>query len=300
MCQANRALDTPALDTPIANEVAELRVRRRRADALPYPLPRSTRIIAVSNQKGGVGKTTTAVNVAAALLKSGARVLLIDFDPQGNASMAAGSTNNPTSGSIYHAMLGTKDLDELVRHDALDYIPANISLSAAELELAGLPRGEFRLSDALSEYFSSHPGSFHYVIIDCPPSLGMLTVNALCAATELLIPVQCEYYSLEGLRQLLNTIGTVRSRLNSRLATFNIVLTLFDSRTKLASDVASEVCKHFSNSVLATRIPRTVRLAEAPGWGKTVIDFDGNSLGAIAYRELASELALRDPEKNDF
>ncbi|MDR2565463.1 MAG: ParA family protein [Bifidobacteriaceae bacterium] len=260
-----------------------------------------TRVIAVANQKGGVGKTSTTVNLAAALAAGGQRVLVIDTDPQGNASTALGVEHHSETPSIYDVILrGQALLDVVAPTDAdpnLWCAPATIELSGAEVELVGEPKREYRLHEAIGD-LRRHlrrvgEEQLDYVVIDCPPSLGLLTLNALVGAKEVLIPIQCEYYALEGLSQLLRTIGLVRDSLNSELAVSAILLTMYDARTNLAHDVVREVKEHFPDQVMRTTIPRSVRIAEAPGFGQTVIGYDPNSTGALAYMEAALELAER-------
>ncbi|MDR3202294.1 MAG: AAA family ATPase [Bifidobacteriaceae bacterium] len=275
--------------------------RRIALTGVVFPRPALTRIITVANQKGGVGKTSTAVNIAAALAKGGAQVLVIDADPQGNASTALGVDHRGGQDSIYEVLLGdVKILDVIAPNSAVENLwclPATIDLSGAEIELVNVDRREHRLADALSvlerDWEESGRARLDYVIIDCPPSLGLLTINAFVAAREVLIPIQCEYYALEGLSQLLKNIELIRDRLNPHLHVGAVVMTMFDGRTNLAGDVVAEVREHFPGLVLDTVIPRTVRIAEAPGFGETVMTYDPGSSGALAYLSAARELAQR-------
>jgi chromosome partitioning protein len=249
----------------------------------------------VANQKGGVGKTTTAVNLAAGLAMHGARVLLIDLDPQGNASTALDVDHHSGIGSVYNVLVEGQPLSAVVRRvegfAQLYCAPATIDLAGAEIELVPLVARESRLARALGQYDASE---LDYILIDCPPSLGLLTVNALVAAPEVLIPIQCEYYALEGLEQLLRTVELVKSHLNPGLSVTTIVLTMYDGRTRLASQVADEVRQHFGDVVLSSVIPRSVRVSEAPSYGQSVMTYDPGSTGAQAYMEAARELAFRD------
>jgi chromosome partitioning protein len=251
-----------------------------------------SKIVAVANQKGGVGKTTTAINLAAGLACSGKRILIVDSDPQGNASSGVGVKPKTTKKHLYHLITGQCDLEEVVLPTSLDnlyIIPCNIDLVAAELELFSLSNRETRLRTILS----SLPPSFDYVFVDCPPSLGLLTVNALTAASSVVIPLQCEYFALEGLAQLVSTIRSVKKSLNSSLYIEGIVLTMFDKRNRLTHQVSDEIKLHFREQLFSTIIPRNVRLSESPSHGKTVLEYDGSSTGAIAYRKLATEFLER-------
>jgi chromosome partitioning protein len=259
-----------------------------------WPRPHSCRLITIANQKGGVGKTTTAVNLAASLALHGARVLVIDLDPQGNASTALDIEHRAGTRSVYNVLVDDQGLAGIVRPvteiPGLFCAPATIDLAGAEIELVPLVAREARLSRALSDYDTA---AFDYIFIDCPPSLGLLTVNALVAAAEVLIPIQCEYYALEGLEQLLRTIDLVRSHLNPALYVSTILLTMYDGRTRLASQVAEEVRDHFGDVVLGAVIPRSVRVSEAPSYGQSVMTYDPGSSGAQAYLEAAREVADR-------
>jgi chromosome partitioning protein len=297
---AERSADTPAVgfdDTPLARELAEMTRRRQALAADAPPLPDKTRIFTVANQKGGVGKTTTTVNLAAALAKSGARVLVIDLDPQGNASTALGVEHRADTMSVYDVIINDEPIVGVVQKspefESLYCIPATIHLAGAEIELVSLVAREQRLRTALDQFLASVPHHFHYVFIDCPPSLGLLTINAFVAAREVLIPIQCEYYALEGLSQLLKNIELIEKHLNPQLAVSTILLTMYDSRTNLANQVAQEVRDHFPREVLHAAIPRSVRISEAPSYGLSVISYDSNSPGSLSYLEAAAEIARR-------
>ena len=276
--------------------VDKIRRRRKLAETVS-PLPEKTRVITVSNQKGGVGKTTTTVNLASALARRGARVLVIDLDPQGNASTALGVMHRPEVTSVYDVLLGDHDIDDALQpttdNENLLCVPSTINLAGAEIELVSLVAREQRLRTALQEFLDAAEEPFHYVFIDCPPSLGLLTVNAFVAADEVLIPIQCEYYALEGLSQLLGNIELIQKHLNPGLRVSTILLTMYDARTNLAHEVADEVRAHFPEQVLRAVIPRSVRISEAPSYGQTVHAYDGASIGALAYLEAAAEMAER-------
>jgi chromosome partitioning protein len=281
----------------VGNHLADKVRRRRRLEQTVSPLPASTRVITVSNQKGGVGKTTTTVNLASALARRGANVLVIDLDPQGNASTALGVPHRPEVTSVYDVLLGERELADAMQpstdHERLFCVPSTINLAGAEIELVSLVAREQRLRTALDTLLRESPVPFHYVFIDCPPSLGLLTVNAFVAAQEVLIPIQCEYYALEGLSQLLGNIQLIQKHLNPVLDVSTILLTMYDARTNLAQEVAQEVRNHFPREVLQTVIPRSVRISEAPSYGQTVHAYDRGSIGSIAYQEAAAEVALR-------
>ncbi|NIJ05613.1 AAA family ATPase [Frigoribacterium faeni] len=286
--------------TPLARELADLRRRREALSKEPLPAPAKTRILTVSNQKGGVGKTTTTVNLAAALARSGARVLVIDLDPQGNASTALGVEHRAETPSVYDVIVNEGDIADVVQQSPefpdLFCVPATIHLAGAEIELVSLVAREQRLRTQLDAYLSSTEAAgerFDYVFIDCPPSLGLLTINAFVAAGEVLIPIQCEYYALEGLSQLLRNIQLIEKHLNPKLQVSSILLTMYDGRTNLAQQVVADVREHFPAEALRTLIPRSVRISEAPGYGQTVISYDTNSPGSISYLEAAAELARR-------
>jgi chromosome partitioning protein len=271
----------------------------------PLEVPRTTRVLVVANQKGGVGKTTTAVNLAAALAQLGMRVLVVDLDPQGNASTALSIDHAEGTPGIYDVLIGGATVSSVVVEckdvPGVFVVPATISLAGAEIELVSLVARETRLRRALTAYLdesAARSERIDYVFIDCPPSLGLLTVNALTAADEVLIPIQCEYYAMEGLGQLLRTLGSIQEHLNPGLRVGAIVLTMYDARTRLAQGVADEVRAHFSDLVLSTAIPRSVRISEAPSHGQTVVTYDPMSVGSLCYVEAAAELA-RQPEREE-
>ena len=270
---------------------------RRLKEAMAKPA--SLRIITVANQKGGVGKTTTTVNLAAALSMGGLRVAVIDLDPQGNASTALGVEHLENAG-IYEVLMGDLTMSQAIQKvkgfPSLECISSNTSLAQAEIELVPMVAREMRLKDAIDELATQRITAgepLDYIFIDCPPSLGLLTINALTAAKEMLIPIQCEYYALEGLAQLLKTYELVKKRLNASLKLSTFVLTMFDGRTRLANDVADEIRKHYPNELIDIPIPRAVRVSEAPGFNQTVMTYDASSPGAIAYMSVARELAER-------
>ncbi len=268
---------------------------KARAGGQDWPRPEACRILTIANQKGGVGKTTTAVNLAASLAMNGSRVLVVDLDPQGNASTALDVEHRSGTASIYNVLVDGAPLTDVIRpvegYPHLFCAPATIDLAGSEIELVPLVARESRLTRAMTGFDSSE---LDYILIDCPPSLGLLTVNALVAAPEVLIPIQCEYYALEGLEQLLRTIDLVRSHLNPTLTVSTILLTMYDSRTKLASQVADEVRSHFGELVLNSVIPRSVRVSEAPSYGQSVMTYDPGSSGALAYLEAAREMAFQN------
>lgn len=262
-----------------------------------------TRLITVANQKGGVGKTTSTVNLAAAAAQQGARVLVIDLDPQGNASTALGVDHREGVPSIYEVLSGDLPLAEVLQEcpeiPELLVAPATIDLAGAEIELVSQVAREYRLSRAIATFLAGRTEvglpEIDLVFLDCPPSLGLLTLNGLVAAREVLLPIQCEYYALEGLSQLLRTIDMVRTHLNPELTVGAILLTMYDGRTRLASQVADEVRTHFGAQVLDTVIPRSVRVSEAPSYSQTVVTYDPQSPGALAYREAAAQLISLQP-----
>jgi len=287
--------------TPLAASVEHaLLVREGRRLAAPLSRPERTRVMAVANQKGGVGKTTTAVNLAAALAQSGLRVLVVDLDPQGNASTALAVDHHRGTLSTYDALVEGRPLVEVVTAspeiEGLFVVPSTIDLAGAEIELVSMVAREGRLRKAIHGHplvFGDAEDRFDFVLVDCPPSLGLLTLNALVAADEVLIPIQAEYYALEGLGQLLETVEMVKAHLNPDLDVSTIVLTMYDARTRLAAGVADEVRAHFADRVLRTAIPRSVRISEAPSYGQTVMTYDPGSPGALSYFEAARELAGR-------
>lgn len=290
---------SPGFDgsTPLAHEVTDLTRRRQAIATDRLPKPAKPRVITISNQKGGVGKTTTAVNLAAALARQGARVLVIDLDPQGNASTALGVEHRAETPSVYDVIINDVPMVDVVQKSpefgALFCVPATIHLAGAEIELVSLVAREQRLRRALDLHLGDMEDPYHYVFIDCPPSLGLLTINAFVAAREVLIPIQCEYYALEGLSQLLKNIKLIETHLNPELAVSTILLTMYDSRTNLANQVAQDVRDHFPDQVLDTLIPRSVRVSEAPSYGQSVISYDLNSAGSLSYLEAAAEIARR-------
>jgi len=290
-------------DSPIARELADLSARRKALDEAEIHLTGRTRVLTVSNQKGGVGKTTTTVNLAAALAERGARVLVIDLDPQGNASTALGVPHTSDIPSVYDVLIDEFPLADIIQVSPespnLLCAPSTIHLAGAEIELVSQVAREHRLRVAVDDYLAKNPERLDFILIDCPPSLGLLTINAFTAASELLIPIQCEYYALEGLSQLLGTVQMIQKHLNPRLQLSTIMLTMYDGRTRLAQQVADEVRAHFPKEVLDTIIPRSVRVSEAPSFGQSVLAYDGQSAGAIAYREAAVEMIRRDSASNE-
>jgi chromosome partitioning protein len=287
--------------SPIARELAHENKRRERLIGRDLPKPEKTRIFTVSNQKGGVGKTTTTVNIAAALAAAGLNVLVIDIDPQGNASTALGIEHHADVDSIYDVLINDMPLKDVVAQcpdiDNLICAPATIHLAGAEIELVSLVAREQRLRRAIDVYAQEREKTgearLDYIFIDCPPSLGLLTVNAFCAANEVLIPIQCEYYALEGLSQLLKNIEMIQKHLNAELVVSTILLTMYDGRTNLAAQVAAEVRQHFPDQVLGAVVPRSVRISEAPSYQQTVMTYDPSSSGALSYLEAAAEIAER-------
>jgi chromosome partitioning protein len=266
-----------------------------------FPKPAHRRILTVANQKGGVGKTTTTVNLAAALALHGCQVLVIDLDPQGNASTGMGVEHHAGVPSIYDVLLDTVPIAEVVQPATglpnLRCVPATIDLAGAEIELVSVVARESRLQRAIAAYCEGPGSDVDYVLVDCPPSLGLLTLNAMVATEEVLIPIQCEYYALEGLGQLLKTVDLVKANLNPKLSVSTILLTMYDARTKLADQVVAEVRSHFGDIVLTSTIPRSVRVSEAPGYGQSVVTYDPGSRGSIAYLEAAREIATRGAEQ---
>lgn len=253
-------------------------------------------VIALANQKGGVGKTTTSVNLGACLADAGKKVLLIDLDPQGNTTSGLGIDKKDIDESVYDVLINDVDLKKVILHSShqgLDIVPTTIALSGAEVELTNLMARETRLKDA----FGDVKDEYDYILIDCPPSLGLLTINAFTACDSILIPVQSEYYALEGLSQLLNTIKLVRKHFNSALKIEGVLLTMYDKRTNLGQQVNAEVKKYFGDQVYETIIPRNVRLSEAPSHGQAIVDYDKRSTGAKVYQQLAKEVLARHGEK---
>jgi len=278
-------------DTPLAR-ATEAAIEMRSGD-LTLPRPRHRRVFSVANQKGGVGKTTTTVNIGVALALAGLHVLIIDLDPQGNASTALGVQRTAGTPSVYDVLVGDITPAEAIQTcpDAprLGCIPATIDLAGAEIELVSMSERETRLKKAID----SIDVYYDYIFVDCPPSLGLLTVNAMTAVDEVLIPIQCEYYALEGLGQLLSNINLIKEHLNPDLLVSTILLTMYDGRTKLADQVANEVRNHFGPKVLTTSIPRSVKISEAPGFQQSVMTYDPGSRGAMSYLDAAREIAER-------
>jgi chromosome partitioning protein len=282
-------------ETPIA-EAARRASIIQNSSKLSLPRPERTRLITVANQKGGVGKTTSTVNFAWTLALHGMKVLVVDLDPQGNASTACNAEHRMGTPSSYELLIGQNKAEETIQQSEsnpnLYCIPATIDLAGAEIELVSMVRREYRLHDALNDDFLEEYG-FDYVFIDCPPSLGLLTINAMNTATEVLIPIQCEYYALEGVGQLLSNINMIRMHLNPQIHVSAVLLTMYDARTKLAEQVADEVRTHFGSVVLDNLIPRSVKVSEAPGYSQTVLQYDPGSRGAMAYFDAAVEFAAR-------
>ncbi|MFB9567095.1 ParA family protein [Saccharopolyspora hordei] len=285
--------------TPIMEE-AQRATRVLHPETLELPRPTRRRIITVANQKGGVGKTTSTVNLAAGLALHGLNVLVIDLDPQGNASTALGVEHRSGTPSVYEVLLGEISIADAAAQSTqsnnLWCVPATIDLAGSEIELVTMVAREGRLKEALNSEAVNQINP-DYVFIDCPPSLGLLTVNALVAAHEVLIPIQCEYYALEGLGQLLRNIELVQSHLNPSLWVSTILLTMYDGRTKLADQVTAEVRGHFGDLALRTVIPRSVKISEAPGFGQTVLTYDPGSRGSMSYLDAAREIAERGVER---
>ncbi len=281
MTDADTAIEPPACDPGDRGAVTDAETATRR------PLPR---ILAVANQKGGVGKTTTTINVGACLAELGYRTLVIDLDPQGNASTGLGIDNRGIETSMYHVVMHEAPLENCIEPSAVKNLfvaPASLDLAGAEIELVPAFSRENRLRRAVHAVIDD----YDYVLIDCPPSLGLLTVNGLSAADEVLVPIQCEYYALEGLGQLLRNVDLVKRNLNPTLEVTTIVCVMYDARTKLAEQVVREVREHFGEKVCRTVVPRSVRLSEAPSYGQPIITFDTGSRGATAYRNVAKEIS---------
>ena len=285
--------------SPLGDELIQSSSRLKVIEATQLPKPVKTRIISVSNQKGGVGKTTSTVNLAAALAAKGLKVLVIDLDPQGNASTALGIEHGEGTLGVYEVLIENAEIKDAVQvspeNPNLSCLPATIDLAGAEIEIVtAFERENWHalLKTAIDNYLAAgnHPD---YIFIDCPPSLGLLTVNAFVAATEVLLPIQCEYYALEGLSQLLRNIERIQQALNPQLVLSTILLTMYDSRTKLASAVVDDVRHHFPSQTLTAVIPRNVRISEAPSFGRTVITHDKSSVGSLSYLEAAIEIAQK-------
>ncbi|SMY11933.1 ParA family protein [Brevibacterium jeotgali] len=292
----------PLMDesTPLGAQIARDHSRAERLASTTFPSPDQTRILTIANQKGGVGKTTTTVNIAAALATHGLEVLVVDIDPQGNASTALSIDHSTGVDGIYEVLIDDYDISEVVAQssefETLKCVPATIDLAGAEIDLVSKVAREMRLHRALTKYLEEQDEAgqrVDYVLIDCPPSLGLLTVNAFVAAREVFIPIQCEYYALEGVSQLLKSIQMIQQHLNQELWISTVLLTMYDGRTRLSAQVAEEVRTHFEDQVLRTVIPRSVRISEAPSYGRTVISYEPSSSGALSYREAAEEISLR-------
>lgn len=285
--------DEFATGTPLVPDDLRIDVSRETVSSLPRPA--GTRTFVIANQKGGVGKTTTAVNVAAGLAMGGLSVLVVDMDPQGNASTALGVEHPEGVPGTYEAVVDGVPIEELIQRcpdlEGLWVLPATIDLAGAELGLVATVSRETKLQGALNRFFDQY--YVDYVLIDCPPSLGLLTLNALVAAQEIMIPIQCEYYALEGVTQLLRTIDLVKGRLNDGLKLSTVLLTMYDARTNLSAQVAEQVRTHFKDETLGTAIPRSVRVAEAPSYGQSVLSYHLASAGAQAYLRAAQEIAER-------
>ena len=299
--KGKNVLESMDESSPLGRELASEAKRREKLLGKALPKPKNTRIMTISNQKGGVGKTTTTVNIAAALATAGLQVLVIDIDPQGNASTALNIDHHADVDSIYDVLIDDVPLGDVVAPcpDVPNLIcaPATIHLAGAEIELVSLVAREQRLRRAIDVYAKEREEKgeprLDFVFIDCPPSLGLLTVNAFVAAKEVLIPIQCEYYALEGLSQLLKNIEMIQKHLNADLAVSTILLTMYDGRTNLAAQVAAEVREHFPQEVLKAVVPRSVRISEAPSYQQTVMTYDPSSSGALSYQEAAAEIASR-------
>lgn len=279
----------------LAREIEDNTKRAKRIAAVELRPPEHPRIFAVSNQKGGVGKTTSAVNIAAALAIKGLRVLVIDLDPQGNASTALGIEHHGDVPGTYEALIDGVPMVDLVKPsskiDGLWGLPATINLAGAEIEMVAMDAREALLNKSIEQYLATTETPPHFIFIDSPPSLGLLTINAFVAATEVLLPIQCEYYALEGLSQLIGNIELIRKRLNPSLDLSTILLTMHDSRTRLSTQVVEEVRTHFPGQALQAVIPRSVRISEAPSYAQTIISYDPMNAGSLAYQEAAIEIS---------
>lgn len=282
-------------ETPIGR-AAQQAARLKNPNRNKLPRPEKCRKITIANQKGGVGKTTSTVNLAWSLSLLGMKVLVIDLDPQGNASTALDAVHHVGTPSSYEVLLNEMSVDEVMRgndeNENIFCVPATIDLAGAEINLVNEVRREYRLSSALSDGWIEEHG-FDYVFIDCPPSLGLLTINAMTAVDEVLIPIQCEYYALEGVSQLIDNIAMIRENLNPNLHISGVLLTMYDGRTRLSQNVSDDVRTHFGSVVLDNHIPRNVKVSEAPSYNMTVLQYDGGAPGALAYYDAAKEFAQR-------
>ena len=288
--------------SPVGAQIADESTRYKALEHAVCPKPAQTRLIAVANQKGGVGKTTSAVNLSAALARFGCKVLLIDMDPQGNASTALGAPHASGQPSVYDVIEGRKRIAEVKctcpDFDNLDVVPASIDLSGAELEVADMADRNSLLKNAVDEFLATSEEHYDYVIIDCPPSLGLLVINAMCAVREMLIPIQAEYYALEGLTDLVGSVKRVRAEKNKNLRIVALLRVMFDTRITLQQQVSTQLEEHFGDKVFKTIIPRNVRLAEAPSYGLPGVVYDRSSKGAKAYMACAEELIERMEKKH--
>ncbi|MDR1034050.1 MAG: AAA family ATPase [Bifidobacteriaceae bacterium] len=308
MSDSNDLIGEEWRDTPLGAEIASNIARARRIDDATFCLPATTRVITFANQKGGVGKTTTTVNIAVALAVKGAKVLVIDLDPQGNTSTALDVEHAEGTPSIYDVLIEGAPLEDVMVKSAkierLYCVPATIDLAGADVELATKTDREYKLKTAFNDYFIAlqkrGERKFDYVFIDCPPSLGLLVINSLAASREVIIPIQAEYYALEGLGQLIKTINLVHDNLNAYLSISKILITMFDARTNLSSEVEREVRSYFGDIVIKTRIPRTVKISEAPSHSASIIEYAPSSVGSIAYYEAAYEIAQQNRRKEQF
>ncbi|WP_287863046.1 ParA family protein [Corynebacterium sp.] len=282
-------------DTPIAR-AAQQAARLQNPNRDKLPKPKKCRKITIANQKGGVGKTTSTVNLAWSLSLLGMKVLVIDLDPQGNASTALNAVHHAGTPSSYEVLLKEMTVDEVMqpndKNDNIFCVPATIDLAGVEINLVSEVRREYRLSQAISDEWIEEHG-FDYIFIDCPPSLGLLTINAMAAVDEVLIPIQCEYYALEGVSQLIDNIAMIRENLNPNLHISGVLLTMYDGRTRLSQNVSDDVRTHFGSVVLDNHIPRNVKVSEAPSYNMTVLQYDGGAPGALAYYDAAKEFAAR-------